>query len=1282
MNPKNILEEKINAFFNTLPLTSAERQSAADFLSGKAGHDALDGFAFEDLSSLPADSAIRLFRELVKSGERDVAAKLFSVLLAKGDSTCFRMIPLEVIDPQRGAVDLETDAAKKAAVYAALLGADIYPLDSSSRDRLVEIACGKAEILKQAIQFEKNSSNKGRFVLCAVYFMRKCRCGDEQEKPVVEEDRLLLEQYEEIAIESLDRMYPPFHLSVAEVKDAVRNGAVTEYILKLAGLKHGISMQTLRLVAGLAYLNYPLSGKLKDVVRICLAANMEETLEAINRIGLVSPMDIYTRGTTYDREFGLSAKDYIRWSAKKGHALILERQLEDNTEIYVEVMDEVPVDASNRMLDVVKKNRPVFYKELRQIKKSYGQNKLIDKLVNKLVKNNSDSDVIRAFLCGQESVDTLYPLVEKLGKNHYYSGRTERGILDNTDKDIVDGKFYRRIQAYMWLWRGYWFLRGDLYESRDIYTSKISAAKVVELFGNFDWEELDIAHQLSGVGKMEDWVYNNSDREAFHAGAIQVFGQYLKERREETLAAFAGGEAAERLLGLEILAQNTEENKAEILSYAEDGAKVIRQQLFELLSRQTGWRKEMEEMLASKKSSVRELAIRVFVVWQEAGTDCGELLTKVLEKEKSVKLKGMLQDALIAKDGGAAAAGKSLSQKELVEDIHKGGRRRSLSWAYETPFSKVHMLSGEEAGEDYLQAIFLYYHSMTVLGYNKNAEFLAGALRPDEFAVYVNELFDKWVETGAEAKKRWVLYAAAIHGGSEIIERLKRQLKEWPKQSRGLIACEAVQALSLNPLPQALITVDGLARKFKYRQVRTAAGNALDFAAEQLGISREELIDRIVPDLGFDEGLGRTFDYGERKFRVMITPALEFEVYEELEEKEAVPEKGAKKRGSKGKPDDGSAGKKLPEKNADAAAEVSDAAADTGAADTAAAAAEGGKWQEAAKESAKKHILGKKLKSLPAPGKRDDERKASEAYSEFKQMKKQMKEIISSQTQRLEQALSSARMWSVDAWRRLFVKNPVMHQFATGLIWGVYRDGKLVQSFRYMEDGSFNTQDEEEYHLPAGSPDGDCAEAAPSVESSAADGKEAACGRTKADPAAAGEEKSARQQGAKIGLVHPIELTEEDREVWKEQLADYEITQPFLQLERPIYTPEKGELKQRELSRFSGRVVNSMSLNSRLTGAGWYHGWVIDGGCVDTFWRDDKAVGLGAELNFSGCFVGFSNEDVTIGNVCFYRIGKAEPGCPLYEVEDKQKCLLEDVPAKYFSEIVLQVERAAGAGKE
>lgn len=1150
MEAKNILEEKFITLFTTLPLSDTERQLAEDFLAGRADHSILENFTFENLSSIPADPAIRLFRELVKNGNRDIAARLFSVLLAKGESTCYRMIPMEVIDPEKGAADVEIDAAKKAAAYAAILGADLYPLTSYSRDRLVDIACGKAEILKQAMQYEKNQSDNGRFVLYAVYFFRKYKCGDKQEKSLKEEDLLLLSHYEEMAVESFDRMYPPFHLSVPEIKDAVRQGAVSEHILKLAGLKHGLSLRILKLVASLAYLNYPLSEKLKDVVKVCLAANAEEALEAINLIGLVSPMDIYTRGGNYDKEFNLPAKTYLHWAAKKGHTLILEKQLKDHQELYIEVMDEAEIEASNRMLAVIKKKDPALYKKLSEVKKCYGQNKLIDKLLNKLVRNDSDADLIRAYLRGQTSVDTLYPFADNLGKNYYYNGGVERRILEETDKTILDGTFYRRFQTYMWLRRGYWFLRADLYENLNTFTSRVSAIKITDLFQNFDCEGLDIAHQLSGIGSMEECLFG-SGTEIFHSAAVQIFGQYLKERRKETLAAFAGGDAPERLLGLEALAQNMEENKAEILLYAEDGAKKVKQFLLEFLRSRMDWKEEIEGMLTSKKSAVRELAIRVFAAWQESGTDCRELLTKALEKEKSAKLKELLLDVLSVQDGGKSA-GRALSQKDLVKEIHKGGRKRSISWAYQTPFSVVHTAAGDEAEEEYLQAILLYYYSMTDGGYNENAEFLAKALVADEFAIYVNELFDRWLAAGAEAKKRWVLYAASIHGGNAIIERLKHQIKEWPKQARGMIACEAVQALSLNPLPQALLTVDGIARKFKYRQVKTAAENALNFAAKQRGISREELADQIVPDLGFDEKMGRDFDYGERKFRVTITPALEIEVFDEK---------------------------------------------------------------------------GKKLKNLPAPGKKDDEKRAAAAYEEFKQMKKQMKEVVASQKLRLEQTLSSARCWSVEAWKQLFVKNPIMHQFAIGLIWGVYRGEKLVQSFRYMEDGSFNTQGEEEYLLPV--------------------------------------------ETEKIGLVHPIELSEEDLKAWKQQLEDYEIIQPFLQLERPVFTPEEEELSQRKLSRFSGRVINDMLLGSRITGAGWYHGPVFDGGCFRTYYREDKEINFCVEFCFSGCFIGYAGEDVTVEDVRFYR-----------GMEAKQACLLREVPAKYFSEIALQVERATTQTKE
>ena len=163
----------------------------------------------------------------------------------------------------------------------------------------------------------------------------------------------------------------------------------------------------------------------------------------------------------------------------------------------------------------------------------------------------------------------------------------------------------------------------------------------------------------------------------------------------------------------------------------------------------------------------------------------------------------------------------------------------------------------------------------------QKADILAENLQSEELALYANELFDKWLQSGAEAKKKWVLYAASIHGGDKIVQKIQHQVQEWPKAARGAIAAEAVQALTLNPLPQALLIVDGIARKFKFKQIKSAAQKALEFAAEQLGITREELADRIVPDLGFDENMERQFDYGERKFRVTITPSLEIQVFDE-----------------------------------------------------------------------------------------------------------------------------------------------------------------------------------------------------------------------------------------------------------------------------------------------------------------------------------------------------------------------------------------------------------------
>ena len=315
---------------------------------------------------------------------------------------------------------------------------------------------------------------------------------------------------------------------------------------------------------------------------------------------------------------------------------------------------------------------------------------------------------------------------------------------------------------------------------------------------------------------------------------------------------------------------------------------------------------------------------------------------------------------------------------------------------------------------------------------------------------------------------------------------------------------------------------------------------------------------------GFDKDLCREFDYGERKFKVYITPSLELECF-----------------------------------NGD-----------------------------------------KKIKTLPKPGVNDDEAKANAALADFKEMKKQLKNVITAQRARLEYVLMCDRKWTAEKWNELFVGNAVMHCFAIGLIWGVYENGALKTTFRYMDDGSFTTSDGEEFALP---------------------------------------------EGAQIGLIHPIELTKEQIAEWSEQLEDFEITQPFEQLKRQVFLPTAEELDANTVTRFDGVELNSLTLVNKMTKLGWYKGYAEDAGFFYYFYRDDfskrtrepdgtvMADGFGVLLTFSGASVvvyDYEGEEVTTEKLIFCKAGS---NIGYYDKDQKGWLRISDVSDRYFSEIVMQL---------
>ncbi|MCL2361047.1 MAG: DUF4132 domain-containing protein [Defluviitaleaceae bacterium] len=283
-----------------------------------------------------------------------------------------------------------------------------------------------------------------------------------------------------------------------------------------------------------------------------------------------------------------------------------------------------------------------------------------------------------------------------------------------------------------------------------------------------------------------------------------------------------------------------------------------------------------------------------------------------------------------------------------------------------------------------------------------------------------------------------------------------------------------------------------------------------------------------------------------------------------------------------------------------------------------------------------KNDQGKAIKSLPAVGVTDDKEKATAARADFAAMKKSLKAVASLQCLRLEQALSNNRTWSKEAWTQLFVENPIMNMFAIGLVWGTYdKTGSLTTCFRYMEDGSFVTAEEEDFDLP---------------------------------------------EDAQVGLCHPLDLGDDLTAQWKQQLEDYEITQPVEQLARKVFllpTDKKADA----VTEFGGAVVYVISLWGKLQKMGWYRGSVADAGGFFNFYKEDAKQGLGVMLYFSGSYIGADHsEEVTVYDAVFYKAGTVQYGSYVYdEVKPEDRIPLYEVPARFYSEVCYDIERATAS---
>ncbi len=332
----------------------------------------------------------------------------------------------------------------------------------------------------------------------------------------------------------------------------------------------------------------------------------------------------------------------------------------------------------------------------------------------------------------------------------------------------------------------------------------------------------------------------------------------------------------------------------------------------------------------------------------------------------------------------------------------------------------------------------------------------------------------------------------------------------------------------------------------KYPNIKNAASEAFDKIADELGVSRFELMDKMVPDFGF-VNLFKEVDVAGEKWRAFINQDFKISYLDEND---------------------------------------------------------------------------KIKKSLP---------KGTDAglKTEMKNLTKEIREITKNQKVSLEFNLISQRRWDVAAWKKHFMGKPLTFAFAQTLVWGMYEDDKLIQTFGVNQDQTLEDVDYEEVSLT---------------------------------------------DNAQIGMIHPLELSDELLEQWQTYFADNKLTQGFEQLERKVFYPDH-KTKHLTVIDYKGKEVSDYRFRSLMGNKrGWKRGSVVDSGMVANYKKsyDSFDIDVFITLGEMYIYLGDYSEEINVKDLFFVKKGSVETGSYVYDTyrneDDSRLIRVKDLPPIVYSE--------------
>ncbi|UOD30606.1 DUF4132 domain-containing protein [Massilia violaceinigra] len=148
------------------------------------------------------------------------------------------------------------------------------------------------------------------------------------------------------------------------------------------------------------------------------------------------------------------------------------------------------------------------------------------------------------------------------------------------------------------------------------------------------------------------------------------------------------------------------------------------------------------------------------------------------------------------------------------------------------------------------------------------------ACTPDSLSRFAWDLFSAWSDAGGDARNNWAFTALGLFGGDDCARKLTPLIRAWPGESQSARAIAGLDILATIGTDLALMLLNGIAQKVKFKALQENARDKIAQIAEARNLSTDELEDRLAPDLGLDGDGALLLDFGPRQFRVGFDETL------------------------------------------------------------------------------------------------------------------------------------------------------------------------------------------------------------------------------------------------------------------------------------------------------------------------------------------------------------------------------------------------------------------------